>query len=109
MGLLEGKRAIVTGGGSGIGRAACRRMAEEGARVAVFDVNGEAADAVAAEIGGIGRAVDVGDVDAVRDAVDDVAARIPAQTPVRLTRRTRSHSAGSSSWSRLNADVPALL
>lgn len=73
MGLLEGKTAIVTGGGSGIGRATCRRMAEEGARVAVFDVNGEAAHAVAREVGGVGREVDVGDVDTVRAAVDDVA------------------------------------
>ena len=37
------------------------------------------------------------------------AARMPAHTPVRLTRRTRSHSDGSSSWSRLKAEVPALL
>ncbi len=37
------------------------------------------------------------------------AARIPAQTPVRLTRSTRSHSAGSSSCSRPKAAVPALL
>ena len=43
MGLLEGQRAIVTGGGSGIGRATCRRMAEEGAQVAVFDLNKESA------------------------------------------------------------------
>ena len=63
MGLLEGKRAIVTGGGSGIGRATCRRMAEEGARVAVLDINGEAAMSVADEIGGVGFAVDVGDPD----------------------------------------------
>ena len=39
MGLLEGQRAVVTGGGSGIGRATCRRMAEEGAQVAVFDLD----------------------------------------------------------------------
>jgi hypothetical protein len=52
MGLLEGKCAVVTGGGSGIGRATCRRMAEEGARVAVFDVDEDSAKTVAGEIGG---------------------------------------------------------
>ena len=100
MGLLEGKRAIVTGGGSGIGRAACRRMAEEGARVAVFDVNGEAADAVAAEIGGIGRAVDVGDVDAVRVAVDDVAAQLGGLSII-------YNNAGTSAFNRLHELDPA--
>ena len=63
MGLLDGQRAVVTGGGSGIGRATCRRMAEEGARVAVLDFNAEAAQAVADEIGGISYQVDVGDAD----------------------------------------------
>ena len=48
MGLLDGKAAFVTGGGSGIGAATCRRFAAEGARVAVVDVNGDAAKAVAA-------------------------------------------------------------
>ncbi|MBA2327803.1 MAG: SDR family NAD(P)-dependent oxidoreductase, partial [Actinobacteria bacterium] len=47
VGLLDGQRAVVTGGGSGIGRATCRRMASEGARVAVVDLDGDAADAVA--------------------------------------------------------------
>jgi NAD(P)-dependent dehydrogenase (short-subunit alcohol dehydrogenase family) len=70
MGLLEGQKAIVTGGASGIGEATCRRMAEEGARVAVLDLNGEGADAVAREIGGVGFAVDVGDPDALREVVD---------------------------------------
>jgi len=40
---FEGKVALVTGGGSGIGRAACRRIAAEGAAVVVADLNGEAA------------------------------------------------------------------
>jgi NAD(P)-dependent dehydrogenase (short-subunit alcohol dehydrogenase family) len=46
---LEGKICIVTGGGSGIGRATCLLFAKEGARVAVADKRKEAADAVAAE------------------------------------------------------------
>ena len=76
MGLLDGQRAVVTGGGSGIGRATCRRMAEEGAQVAVLDLDGESAEAVAEEIGGIAFGVDVGDPDALRDAVDAAAAAL---------------------------------
>ena len=76
MGLLDGQKAVVTGGGSGIGRATCRRMAEEGARVAVFDVNEDSAEAVADEIGGIAFGVDVGDPDALREAFDAAAAEL---------------------------------
>ena len=42
MGLLDGQRAFVTGGASGIGAATCRRMAAEGARVAVVDIDEDA-------------------------------------------------------------------
>jgi NAD(P)-dependent dehydrogenase (short-subunit alcohol dehydrogenase family) len=51
---LQGKRAIVTGGGSGIGRAAALKLAQEGARVAVLDVNLESAQRVAHEIETVG-------------------------------------------------------
>ena len=76
MKLLEGHRAIVTGGGSGIGRATVHRMAAHGATVAVFDVNAEAADVVAAEVHGVAFAVDVADAGAVETAVRAAAERL---------------------------------
>ena len=51
---LSTKSALITGGGSGIGAVTARRFAEEGARVAVVDVDGSAAEVVAAEISDAG-------------------------------------------------------
>jgi len=59
MSRLAGKHAIVTGGGSGIGRAISRRFATEGAAVVVADLIGERAEEVAVEIGGTAVQADV--------------------------------------------------
>ncbi len=56
---LEGRTALVTGGGSGIGAATCRRLAAEGAAVAVTDVNPEPAEAIASELDGRAYELDV--------------------------------------------------
>jgi NAD(P)-dependent dehydrogenase (short-subunit alcohol dehydrogenase family) len=57
---LDGKHVVVTGAGSGIGRACAVRFAAEGARVVVSDLDGERARAVAAEIGAVAIPADVG-------------------------------------------------
>lgn len=67
------KAAIVTGGGSGLGAATARRLAAEGARVALLDVNLEQAETVAAEIGGIAIACDVSSAEAAEAAVAKAA------------------------------------
>src|SRR5579862_2066089 len=76
MGLVEGHRALITGGGSGIGRAVAVRLTEEGARVAVIDRDPERAAKVAAETGGVGLAADVTEPEALTEAVDRAAAEL---------------------------------
>jgi len=72
---LAGRRALVTGGGQGIGRATARALADAGGSVVVNDVVAERAEAVAAEIRGAGgeaggAAFDVTDRHAVRAAIE---------------------------------------
>jgi 2-hydroxycyclohexanecarboxyl-CoA dehydrogenase len=70
---LEGRTALVTGGAGGIGAATARRLAAEGARVAVGDLDADAAREVAAEIDGLATELDVTDTGSVARAVAAVA------------------------------------
>jgi NAD(P)-dependent dehydrogenase (short-subunit alcohol dehydrogenase family) len=76
MGLLEGRGALVTGGASGIGLATARRMAEEGARVALLDVDRAAVEAAGAALGAPAFAVDVADAAALEAAFEAASERL---------------------------------
>ena len=75
---LAGKRALVTGGGSGIGRSIALKLAREGCDIALFDVDEAAANAVAGEVRALGRQAaatrgDVSKPDSVRAALAKLA------------------------------------
>lgn len=82
---LTGRVAIVTGAASGIGLGIARRLAHNGAKVALFDLNGDAADNTAAKLcaegsDAIGVEVDVSEREQVQWGVQDVRARLGAVT-----------------------------
>ena len=67
---ISGASAIVTGGASGIGAASARMLAARGAKVVIADLNEEAGNALADEIGGAFAKVDVTNTDDIIEAVD---------------------------------------
>src|SRR5919108_4425776 len=71
---LEGRTALVTGGASGIGAATCRRLAAEGANVAVTDLNLEGASELASEIDGGAYELDVRSAESIGRAVEAIGA-----------------------------------
>lgn len=107
---LAGRRALVTGAGSGIGRATANRLAGEGAAVLVLDVRREAADEVASEIGGHGgRAValaaDVGDEQAVAAAIEEGVSALGGLDTVAacagITAAGATHELELSTWEKI--------
>jgi NAD(P)-dependent dehydrogenase (short-subunit alcohol dehydrogenase family) len=73
---LQGRVALITGGGAGIGRAIAQAYVTEGARVAVLDRDAAAARAAAAEVEGLALAADVVDAGQVRAAVAHTLKRL---------------------------------
>ncbi len=82
MRLLDGKKAIVTGGAQGLGAAISEHLAEEGCDVVIWDINGEIASRTAGDIAAqtnrrVSHAVvDVTDADVIHKAVDDAASHM---------------------------------
>jgi len=73
---LSGKTAIVTGGASGFGAGIVRKFIAEGATVMVADINGDAARAMADEVGGISCIVDVSKSDSVKAMAEAATAQM---------------------------------
>ena len=77
---LAGKRALVTGGAAGIGRAIALKLAREGCDIALLDIDGKAAEVTAAEVRALGRGAaaavgDVSDAVSVRAAIAVLAGK----------------------------------
>ena len=74
MGWAEGRHALITGGGTGIGAAAARALAAGGAKITLIGRRREPLEAIAAEVGGMAIACDVTDRDATKGAFDEARA-----------------------------------
>ncbi|TKW64971.1 MAG: SDR family NAD(P)-dependent oxidoreductase, partial [Paracoccus denitrificans] len=81
---IDKQIAIVTGAGSGLGEASARRLAAQGARVAVLDRSLSAAQAVAGDIDGLALGADVTDQAAVEAAFAEIQAQWGAAPRIAL-------------------------
>jgi NAD(P)-dependent dehydrogenase (short-subunit alcohol dehydrogenase family) len=104
MGLLEGKVALVTGGGAGIGRATARVFSREGARVAVADRDDAAGRQTVAEIEAGGGSARFVPMDVSRP--EQVAAGIEAVVAAWGGLHCASNNAAASGGYHLTADIP---
>ena len=111
-GRLEGKRAVITGGGSGIGAASAVRFAKEGAAVAIIDIDAPALDGVATAISAAGGRVvvhtaDVSDEAQIAGAIDSAGRRIRWSGHRGCQRRDRADAGGQPCGSTRRRGVAA--
>ena len=74
---LNGRNAVVTGGASGLGFAIAERLVSSGAKIVIWDLNGEAAHAAGKKLGGSSIAADVSDLTSVTSAVQKTLGIVP--------------------------------
>jgi NAD(P)-dependent dehydrogenase (short-subunit alcohol dehydrogenase family) len=107
MTRLASKCAVITGAGSGIGRAAALQFAREGASVVLCDLDAQAAEAVAAEAGGVGIGADVTsqtDMERVAQTALDTFGRIDAlYANAGIAGGGSAHSLEQRDWDRVIA------
>ncbi|WP_416906787.1 MAG: SDR family NAD(P)-dependent oxidoreductase [Polymorphobacter sp.] len=101
---LQGCSAVVTGGASGLGEATARALAAEGVKVAIFDLNEEKGEKVAAEIGGVFCKVNVTD-DASVDAGFEKARAAHGQERILINCAGTGNAAKTASRSRETGEI----